>query len=274
MKSFSQRKGLKITPEAIQIDGMSGELRNSLWNALDIAIWSTEDFLYSRYGPPEIDSLARSLWFGYFKDPIDTMPDQRSNRLATIRYYFFESQWYEVYDLLEFIVQHYEQSRPRLPELLNHVLERELAGYRFVGLVLTDITGAEELEILQQTLSDTDLSGVAAHLQRALELYADRENPDYRNSIKESISAVEAMARIVAATPKATLGDALKTIEKRGALHSALKEGFLKLYGYTSDEGGIRHAMLEEPNLTAADARYFLLSCTSFSNYLKCQIAE
>ena len=46
----------------------------------------------------------------------------------------------------------------------------------------------------------------------------------------------------------------------------------MKLYGYTSDEGGIRHAMLDEPNLTSADARYFLLSCTSFVNYLKAQL--
>ena len=80
------------------------------------------------------------------------------------------------------------------------------------------------------------------------------------------------MARIVSENPKATLADALKAIERRGTLHSALKDGFLKIYGYTSDEGGIRHAMLEEPNLSTADARYFLLSCTSFVNYLKSRL--
>ena len=94
---------------------------------------------------------------------------------------------------------------------------------------------------------------------------------NYRNSIKESISAVESIARVVSGRDKATLGDALKAI-KRGQLHPALKEGFLKLYGYTSDEQGIRHAMLDEPNLTAADARYFLVSCSSFVNYLKAQL--
>ena len=274
MKSFSQRKGLKVTSEIIQIDGMNDELRNSLWNALDIALWSTKDFLYKQYGAPEIDAFARSLWFGYFKDPMDSIPDRSSKTLAQIRQHFFECSWFEVYDILEFIVDHYERTKPRLADFLNRVLERELAGYRFVGAKLTDITSPEELEMLQQALADTRLSGVSAHLQRALELYADRENPDYRNSIKESISAVEAMARLVAENPKATLADALKAIERRGALHPALKDGFLKLYGYTSDEGGIRHAMLDEPSLTAADARYFLLSCTSFSNYLKSQLAQ
>ncbi|WP_372526833.1 hypothetical protein [Piscinibacter sp.] len=52
-----------------------------------------------------------------------------------------------------------------------------------------------------------------------------------------------------------------------------MKDGFVKLYGYTSDEQGIRHAMLDEPDLHAADARFFLLSCTSFVNYLKAQLA-
>ena len=80
------------------------------------------------------------------------------------------------------------------------------------------------------------------------------------------------MARIVSEQENATLGDALKSIEKAGHLHPSLKEGFLKLYGYTSNEQGIRHAMLDEPNITAADARYFLISCSSFVNYLKAQI--
>ena len=64
----------------------------------------------------------------------------------------------------------------------------------------------------------------------------------------------------------------MRSIEGRGLLHSALKDAFSKLYAYTSDEQGIRHAMLDEPNLTRADARFFLLSCTSFVNYLKAQM--
>jgi hypothetical protein len=110
---------------------------------------------------------------------------------------------------------------------------------------------------------------VRTHLTRALKLLSDRKAPDYRNSIKESISAVESIARDLTGMPKATLADALKVLERDNRLHPALKEGFLRLYGYTSDEGGIRHAMLEEPNLGAADAKYWLMSCTSFINYLK-----
>lgn len=272
MKTFSQRKGLKPVSEIIQTESINDELRNSLWNALDVALWSTQKYLYAQYGEPGIEPFSKALWFHHFKKPIDSRPDRSSKILATIREHFFHCAWFEVYDFLEFVVTYYERSNPRLAELLNGFLERELSAYRLVSGHLTDITNAQELEMLEVALADSRFAGVTAHLQRALELYADRESPDYRNSIKESISAVESIARIVAENPKATLGDALKAIEKRGSLHPALKDGFMKLYGYTSDEGGIRHAMLDEPNLSAADARYFLLSCTSFVNYLKAQL--
>lgn len=279
MKSFSERKGLKPVSETVQTNSISIELRNSLWNVLHVAIWSTDGFVYSRSGRTAgIDGFSEQLWFRYFKKPIDERPgyvyqDRGSRILKIIRDYFFECQWHEVYDFLEFVVQSFHRSKPGLPDYLNQVLEQEMAGYRFIDGHAVDITGEQEREMLEEALADTRFSGVSTHLERALELLADRTNPDYRNSIKESISAVEAMARIVAGSPKATLGEALRAVEKSGKLHAALRDGFSKLYGYTSDESGIRHAMLDEPNITQADAKYFLLSCTSFVNYLKANLA-
>jgi hypothetical protein len=138
--------------------------------------------------------------------------------------------------------------------------------------VFTDITSEQEIEMLQQAIDASDFPAVSSHLKRALTLMSDKEHPDYRNSIKEYISAVESLAKTITGKPKATLGEALKILEVSGKLHPALKSSFLNLYGYTSDEEGIRHAMLSEPNLTAYDAKFFLLSCTSFINYLKSKI--
>ncbi|MFM9912270.1 MAG: AbiJ-NTD4 domain-containing protein [Methylophilaceae bacterium] len=273
MKSFSQRKNLKPVLETIQTDSMSDDLRNSLWNVLDIELWTSEGFLFKPYNTAEMTVLSKRIWFNYFKRPLDLLPHSNSLVLAELRNYFFACPWFEVYDFLEFLLVYFMNTRPKLINFINSILERELSGFRFVSGHFSDITNAQELDMLGLALKDSQFAGVSAHLQRGLELYANRENPDYRNSIKESISAVESMARIVAENPKATLSDALKAIEKRGSLHPALKDGFIKLYGYTSDEGGIRHAMLDEPELTSADARYFLLSCTSFVNYLKAQLA-
>lgn len=279
MKSFSERKGLKPVRQTIHIDGMTEELRNSLWNALHLAVWESEDFMHDRYGNlPEIDRFSAQLWFSYFKRPIDERPSfaysNRSERiLKIIRDYFFGASWNEIYDFLEFVVGAFQKDKPQLSVFLNHVLTTEMSAYRFIDGRLADITGEQEREMLEEALTDIRFAAVSSHLERALALLSDRKQPDYRNSIKESISAVEAMARLVSCSEKATLGEALKVLEKSGKLHSALKDGFSKLYGYTNDSSGIRHAMLDEPSLTQADAKYFLLSCTSFVNYLKSALA-
>jgi HPt (histidine-containing phosphotransfer) domain-containing protein len=51
-------------------------------------------------------------------------------------------------------------------------------------------------------------------------------------------------------------------------IHHALKKGFSLIYGYTSDEGGIRHAMIGENKCDFDDAKYMLVSCSAFLNYL------
>ena len=75
MKIFSERKGLKPVSEIIQIDSMTKELRNSLWNALDIEFWSEQDFVYKHYGTPRISEFSWLLWSDYFKEPVDSRPD-------------------------------------------------------------------------------------------------------------------------------------------------------------------------------------------------------
>ena len=91
----------------------------------------------------------------------------------------------------------------------------------------------------------------------------------YRNSIKESISAVEAVARLIANDPDLkTLSPALRALEEEIDLHPALRVGFDRLYGFTSDEDGIRHAMMEESDLESEDARFMLVACSAFVNYL------
>jgi hypothetical protein len=148
--------------------------------------------------------------------------------------------------------------------MLNEILERENSAYRLVGQEILEVTDTNQIAAIQKAL-EVPASPVRAHFSTALSLLTDRAQPDYRNSIKESISAVEAACREVASQPKATLGDALKKIPK---LHPALMKAFSSLYGYTNDADGIRHALLEEPNLTKQDATFMLVACSAFVGFL------
>lgn len=119
------------------------------------------------------------------------------------------------------------------------------------------------------------MKAVETHLRTALDYISNRENPEYRNSVKESISAVESFCSIMTGDGKATLGKALTQIEQSHKIHGALKEAFSSLYGYTSDSGGIRHSLLEDDvNVTLGDAKFMLVSCSAFINYLKTKSLE
>jgi hypothetical protein len=177
-----------------------------------------------------------------------------------------------VYDIIQFIANNYAHSsvNERFMDYCNKILQREVSGYRFIGGVIAPITSEEEVAEIEEALEPKNsLKSVATHLKTALDNLADREAPDYRNSIKESISAVEAICNLIAGTDNATLGDALKIITSKVDMHGALRQSFNNLYGWTSDAQGIRHALLDEPNLDFEDAKFMLVSCSAFINYLK-----
>src|SRR5690606_9918422 len=117
--------------------------------------------------------------------------------------------------------------------------------------------------------SSDEFAPVSQHLEAATRLYSDRRAPDYRNSIKESISAVEAAVQILTGDSKAELGKALSMLATKASLHGAFASALRSLYGYTSDAGGIRHALSEEPAVDAADAKFMLVSCAAFVMYLR-----
>jgi hypothetical protein len=77
------------------------------------------------------------------------------------------------------------------------------------------------------------------------------------------------MCRVITGAEKTTLGQAIKRLRDSGvALHPSLEQACLKLYGYTSDESGIRHALTGESQVGFSEAKYMLVSCTAFVNHL------
>jgi hypothetical protein len=99
-------------------------------------------------------------------------------------------------------------------------------------------------------------------------LFSDRKSPDFRNSIKESISAVETLVKIATESDKGTLGELIKKL----GVHGALEKAFSNLYGYTSDEGGIRHSLMDEPNPAFDDAKFMLVVCSAFVNFVQSKL--
>jgi hypothetical protein len=282
MELFSQRKGFKPAKSVIQVDSMDNELRNSLWNALTLFYWDTvNEFNIPADQKSSLLTLLINLWFNYFKRQLDTLKSftidwrryygWRPYIYLEIKHYFFKCEWFEVYDFIEFVANNYPDKKVNYDfmKFCNCVLERELSAYRFVGGRITQITSEEEIAEIEKALENSEtLKPVNNHLKTALDLLGNRKSPDYRNSIKEAISAVEAICNLITGEKGTTLAQALSKIENKVSLHPALKKAFNNLYGYTSNAEGIRHALLNEPNLNFEDAKFMLVSCSAFINYL------
>ena len=270
---FSERNGIKSPKVNIQIDYIDDDLRNSLWNVIDIIFLSELKNHENRYyNRTKFKVFYETIWFSFFKEPIDTIPTHKFDLINLLRDRFFYFEWYEIYDFIEFIVKNPQQFEiEEIIKSFNAVLKRDLSGYRFIQTELVPITDEYQIEQIENAIVDTrnaKLKSVNTHLKVSLEKLSDKLNPDFRNSIKESISAVESLVQIIAEDNKAELGKALKVIRDKIGLHGALEQGFKNLYGYTSNGDGIRHAITEEPNIDLEDAIYMLTSCSAFINYL------
>ncbi len=115
------------------------------------------------------------------------------------------------------------------------------------------------------------------HLRKAFRLLSDKNHPDYKNSIKESISAIETACKIITNKPNASLGAALNELKKNKGIyiHEGLINAFEKLYGYTCDSNGIRHALYNEDEKSTFDeAKFMLVACCTFFNYLKAKSTD
>jgi hypothetical protein len=289
-KLFSQREGLKPLKQMIQIDSVDEDLKNDLWNCFfNFVVGNSFLAGFTFVLDNKMYRLGELLWLNYFKQPLDTLSNDPSKIYKYIRDYFFDSkrEWYEIYDFIEFVVNVYPNVCPgkdkkEFINACNMVLERELSAYRFVGEKIIKITSEIEIKEIEEALENTKnidkLKPVNEHLKRAIELLSDRKSPDYRNSIKESISSLESLCKIIINKKDATLSEALDKMRKEKIidLHPALNEALNKLYefghklyGYASDFGGIRHGKSDPNcNVNFEDAKFMLLCCSSYINYL------
>lgn len=270
MAELFSRRNKHIAIKEIQLNGMDSDLRNGLWNALH-AFYKEVFFSTSNRKYFYNESLRSNLWIFYFKERADHYT--LAKLIRRIEQTFMVKEYFRVFDCLEYLLS--------LPSVdidvnafavaINAVLKEENSGFTLVRGMFVPITSENEIQSINEAIENSieyKLNGVKGHLEMSLKMMSDRQNPDYRNSIKESISAVESLCRMLSESDKDELGKALDKVNQKLQMHGALKEGFKKIYGYTSDGDGIRHSMMEESNLDKEDALFMLVSCSAFINYL------
>lgn len=283
---FSERYGYTKPREAFQLESMDDQLRNMLWNIIESLV------LKPLIDCKCMDLYANRLWHKFYKEPQNSIPLDYFGKsfsyngiIDHINKNFYSYPWYKVYDYIEFTIKFiteqkkidgglvffYHNKNINIENTINSNLKAEMAGYRIINGEVAPITNEDEIKGIEEALESTNkplLKSVNTHLKASLTKLSDRQNPDFRNSIKESISAVEAIVNIINGANKGTLGEALKKLKAKLPIHIALEKGFSSIYGYTSDASGIRHAIMDDAECDFDDAKYMLVSCSAFVNYL------
>jgi hypothetical protein len=266
LRKFSQRIGARHPPRS-GLEEASPELRTALWNVLHKPAFPEDEEHRER-----ALAHARALWnhLGWRTDQVPLLPHHMRESLAA---QWFSCGWPEFFDLIEFTARTLATAaapvRQQWFEMLNRVLESKGCAYRFIAGQLVPLTNTSEATEVARG-AESAIPDVGAHIRKAARLLPPNAGANPRNSIRASIAAVEAALRHLNGNPSATLTEGLAAFEdKHGPFHPSLRPGLAMLYAYTADESGVRHALIEARTaVTGDDARFMLVTCSAFTNYL------
>lgn len=282
MALFSERYGYTKASDVIIREKITPEIQNAICSCYDkLPDLFNEVIAYYQDAKAEYQNLEEYLWVYFLNERAANFSDgYKYHVVATVYIEDKSNAWYKKLDIIEKTIQYlrnfdaknhkFYSVASNFIKLLNSAFERLNFAYRIINDEIVEITSEQEIKTIEIAI-DNSARNVKMHLNRALELYAQRPEGDYRNSIKESISAVEAFCR--EKTGENTLGKALNKLEKNGIVFpDVLKHAFDKLYAYTNQpDAGIRHALMDDTGVytpQAEEAIFMLVSCSAFINYL------
>ncbi len=284
MALFSERYGYIKPSEVIIRERISPEIQNAICSCFDRLEAAFHEYEKSTFNMEHshYENLEKFLWTDFLNKREKSFYTKGGRYVVATSFIEGDSKWFLKLDLIEKTLKYLSTSSDfayrKIEESfifnLNYEFERFNFAYRVIDNEIVEITSKEEIGAIENALENTS-NKIKIHLKQALELYALRPIPDFRNSIKESISAVEAFCR--EKTGEDTLGKALNKLETFGiTMPKMLKVAFDKLYAYTNQpDTGIRHALMDDEGKytpSREEALFMLVSCSSFLNYLNAKI--
>ncbi len=275
--TFSQREGKAPLPEPMRLEHIPQKFRQAAWLSIESEISETANFSYDSWSEDDnnMGVIIRSYGlqiFDEFHDDIGYYGPEESTKF--FKKWIRDGDYHEVLTLIEFILRHECCSENLRQGLVDDFDSAPIAYFvddkngRPTIMPRFSREAGEATQRAIETVRESGMDGATTHLRQA----AERINAQqYGDSIADSIHAVESVARVIDPKASKTLDRALDSLAKAGVLkHPALKEAFKKLYAYTSDEQGIRHARLheDEADFGLDEAVFMFGACASFAAYL------
>jgi hypothetical protein len=275
--SFSQAQGLQPLPQPLALGEVSDHFRTDVWNWLYRKIKQNESSRsYSISG--EWLAVFGSIHEFFFRSPIDTFNADTDALIYKYRRSMIAGSfipWNELFDLIQFILRspYIIGQRTLCTEEMRAIFRTNMLAYDIIDLpadgpTIVPSASPEEGDTIRAafaSLASSPFDGARTHLRNAAEAINGGQPAD---AIRESVHAVESTVRVIA--PNKSFKDALNAIDANANIHPALRDALMKLYGYTSDEKGIRHPLLESDaaRVGMSEAVFMFGACASFTTYL------
>lgn len=268
--TFSQRHGHEPMPERLDLEQLPKRARTLLWDVL---------YQYTRRQMDQNGNWKyRRQWEMIFEE-LSTEHHQLTleeadgidifDAIHRCKQSIYDEPFNRVLDLVERIMRHRSCPDVFCNDMALAFSKAQLP-YTVVLSEQPTIVPAfseEEGKAISAGLHDTGiagLSGARAYLKKAAEQIRRGE---FRDSVRESICAVESACRRL---KEKDMTNAVRALERDGMVHPALGSAFVKLYGYASNEEGVRHALKEsdKTNVRREEAAFMLSACAAFCSYL------
>jgi hypothetical protein len=247
--TFEQAEGLAPLPKQLARTEVSQELRAVLWKYIHGQINETsEQGSYSYYlGDP-------------WNDILQEVHVYREHRLIE------QGSYADVYGWLQFVLR--THSSQEFAERIEQILKYCRSPYRIVDGVICPIGTDGDAATVERAFVDLKASGFTGSREHLKSASAELSAGNFSDSIRESVHAVESVVRVL--EPSGDFSKALAKLEAKAKIHGALVSGFKSIYGFSSDEQGIRHPLLDKgaPAVDEVDAIFMLGAGSAFISYL------
>ncbi|MXZ59131.1 MAG: hypothetical protein F4Z16_11715 [Rhodothermaceae bacterium] len=283
--SFSKRHGYEPLPECMRLEYLSEQAKTAVYNIIaDIVLVSGNWAGMESFPAPR---MCRRAIASCLNKNILEVQVSRDEILDELRSIVYELSFNKALDLLEYMANYQDDQirfggsqelnvrLSRFSQDINNAFDEHGVAYVFDTsnrpYHIWPRTSMEQGVTIQNavaTLKHHELSSPVTHLRDAASHLDSRQ---YSDAITDSIHAVESVVRIFDPDNCRKLSDAVNSLRRRGVLkHQALAEAIKSLYGYTSDEKGIRKALVFDPkaNVDINDAMFMFGACASLAAYL------
>jgi hypothetical protein len=264
---FSKRYGLRSTPEGLMYEDVSERARVGLYHLVKHFFEKG----YSYLGLYKVLCIAlripadRGIAESYLS--WDYLASEAIEKLI------MNCQWWQFYDICEVLWQglKHKGEKDSLSDEINNLFREEQLGFELRdGKVEKIGSGFIDAQIKEARylLKEPEFKGADEHFEKALKTLNTRPKPDVENCVKDAVSAIESVGRIIVNDEKALLGDIIKDMAKNKTIPKPLDEVIQKIYAYRGDQPGVAHGLVGTSKVTIDEAEFVLAMSAAIIIYL------